>query len=152
MRDAALALLAAITAAQTTNDRNAAIAALLQLLDTGLSATVAWMPPPAVTTPVVVATSAQKFDSGGQVPVPVAASAFFQETCFVTSLEITNQGSLDATVSVWDGNGDFLIPQRTLPTGELLTYKSDGRRMVGGIFWQASVLGCKAYVRWQNAF
>ncbi len=150
MRERVQALLAQMAVAGTSADRLAANATLIGLLDDFLLNNTQWNGGSALNLPTLPAPSTVRanFDSGGLVDLPVLPAIFIGTTFFLTKLEITNQGSGEVVISVWDGNGDFLIPARALPKGEIATYTApDGRRMNGGIHWVGSAAGCKCYLR-----
>ena len=88
-----------------------------------------------------------RFDNNGPVDVPATLTAEITVDCFVTKVEITNQSGALRTVSAQDGNGIYLIPPHALNNNEIITYTdSDGRRMPGGVQWQAGAAGCKGYI------
>jgi|SRR5579864_1167162 len=87
------------------------------------------------------------FDNAGPVPVPSSLMPEILSTCFVNKVEITNQSGLSRTVSVIDANSVPLIAPHLLANTETITYTAmHGRRMPGGVLWQADGPGCWGYI------
>ena len=86
------------------------------------------------------------FDSGPSA-VETLLSAQVTQSVFATKIEIVNPTAGEITVSVYDKNNVPVIPPTPLGSDEVLTYTNDdGRRMNGGIYWQASAPGCYGYI------
>jgi hypothetical protein len=77
--------------------------------------------------------------------LPALLTAEYGADCHLLELHITNDGSGDTTVGVYDGQTPAVpvIPTMTLnKTGIISASYGRGKKMIGGFFWQSTQAGC----------
>jgi hypothetical protein len=81
--------------------------------------------------------------------VPTTPTTIISTDCFLFELDIPNNTGGTIVFTATEGNGDILIPGYSILPGSVMSYRSGGRHLSGGLIWSMDTASIKATGRYR---